>query len=91
MYKWSLSGVLLLLYFTRVYFIEEPLTLGHEDFDGFSDEDIRGQDAGRLHRNWRGGRQGERLSVGQWKPEPPAVTCHNTVHSHRQTHALGTN
>lgn len=51
MYKWSLSGIIPSLDFSRVYFIEEPLALGHEDFDGFGDEDIRGQDAGRLHRN----------------------------------------
>lgn len=76
MYKWSLSGVILLLNFTRVYFVEEPLTLGHEDFDGFSDEDIRGQDAGGLHRNWRGGRHGGRLSVGQRKPEPGTFSSH---------------
>lgn len=51
MYKWSLNGIILLLDFNGVYFTEKPLTLGHEDFDRFSDEDIRGQDASRLHRN----------------------------------------
>lgn len=51
MYKWSLDGIILLLNFTRVYFREEPLALGHEDLDGFGDEDVGGQDAGGLHRN----------------------------------------
>lgn len=27
---------------------------------------------------------------GNQNQEPPAATCHNSVHSHRQTHALGT-
>lgn len=52
----------LLFNFTRVYFTEKPLTLGHEDFDCFCDEDIRGQDASRLHRNWRRGRHSKSQS-----------------------------
>lgn len=49
-WAWACSAIIL-LHVNRVQFIEKPLTLSHEDFDGLCDQDIWRQDASRLHSN----------------------------------------